>query len=915
MLVACHSNQAVIPYYNSIEPSEVGIDFKHFNGHVDRFKYPEIMGAGVAAFDYDLDGDLDLYFVQSGINNESDQMYKSLLTETGKLSFLNVTKKLKLKQTSYGIGVSIGDYDNDGYPDIYLSNWQNNTLLKNHNGDYFEDVTVKTNSAGGDKFSVISAFADLNSDGWLDIVSLNNIKYNKEFEPQCQMQTGMDYCGPSSYRHDKNIIFQNNAGFFSRVSEQQSYLIQPLPSLALAIFDANQDGAPDIYIANDEKVNTLWVNEGGFQFNEQGLLSGLAVNAMAKVEASMGIAIGDIDNNGLLDLYLTHMWQETNTLYMQNGPSLFTDLTSKYSLAQSSFLHTGFGTQFLDFENDGDLDIVIANGSVMRTKTNDYKTAYSEVNLFYENLGDHFKQLDNTTSLSHNHKKNSRGLVRADLDNDGDSDIVISNNNDIPEIYLNQQTFNNNWIGYVATNELEHLQENIESQVLYEDKVIASIQTRTGSYASSSDPRVLLGLGGYSGDIEVIVRWNKFTFEKFRLTPNRYHKLIKGKGEVAVSWVNIEGQLIKDISSDKEKFTLSITDLLNEPISEITKKHIRQLMDNKLELDLCYSVQSYEFINEASLCYAKYFATNTTIDSDTLYLAALNEINKFDYQLAMDYLDQASLINQNDNWYFCYRKVQVYLLGNELGRAESLLKKCMSIDENAYNYKLWGDILFAQKKYKSAFKQYRQALILEPNANHLYYQLAESLKHFETQEMEELALSKAGIRKLVLADPVQNKLVSYNHDPDFHYEKSLLANLNENFPSALYAMQRAFELAPEDEKIYKNYALLLAKNNQIEKALQVLSSKLTFFLEAETYLTYGSLLSNSNNVTQAQSIYLKGLEKFPNNMNLLTNLANNFLRLNQLQQAQENYKKILIFEPTNENALNGLKVINKKLID
>ncbi|MFK8010934.1 MAG: FG-GAP-like repeat-containing protein [Marinicellaceae bacterium] len=907
LLYSCYKDKNNQVLFSLLKNNELGIDFIHNNGHIKKYRYPEIMGAGIATIDYDLDGDLDLYFVQSEINL-SDQLYKSLLKEEGVLRFVNVTEELNLNQTDYGIGAAIGDYNNDGYPDIFLSNWKSNKLLENVNGQFFKDISLNANIPQNNDLSIMSVFSDLNNDGWQDLVSINNINYFEDHEPQCTMFQGSDYCGPASYSYLQNNILQNQSGVFESVPETHSDVNLNLPSLVLTVFDVNEDGLSDFYIGNDEKVNSLWINKGLFQFKEEGLLSGLAVNSMARAEASMGISVGDINSDGMLDFYLTHMWQETNTLYIQNSPGQFADETNQYFNDRPSYNYTGFGTAFIDFENDGDLDIIVANGSIMRNSEGNY----NEINSFYENTGNQYNTLTNDSILSSNPNYSSRGLITADLDNDGDEDIIISNNNAAPEIYINESHHKNNWIGYTAFNELGRLQENVESIAEYNDKTIRNIQSRSGSYASSSDPRVLMGLGRHDNVVKVTIRWNKNEFEEYELVPNQYHDLIKGNGISVLSWPKFKSVLKIDGEKNNNQLSIAINQLLASSISKATNEHINALFTDKSNIDteLCFSLQSYELINEASFCYAEYFNQNNNVESDIYYLAAINEVNKFNYNQSHDYFDLA-IKQQPDNWLYCFRKTQAYFNSNQYDQARKQLSHCEKFKENSNNDKLSGDIFLAQKQYKNAFQAYREVLKKQPSANNVYYQMGESLKHFQSEELVNMALTKAGKRKLKIKDTISSQLVKYNKDPEFHYEKALLANINQDFESAINAMGRAYELGPSNEKIFRNYALLLNQVNLLNQALRVFIKHEAELSEAESFIAYGKLLTKLNQLDKAQIVYLNGLSRHSKNVALLTNLANNYLRMNELEFSELNYKKILEIEADNLNAKKGLDQIKK----
>jgi tetratricopeptide (TPR) repeat protein len=905
-LNGCNTDSTAKIQFEVVNPESIGIDFIHNNDHKQQFKYPQIMSAGVAVLDYDLDGDLDIYFNQAA-PAQSDQLYKSLYIETGTLTFSNVTKQLGIEQHTFGMGVSIGDYNNDTYPDILLSNVGHNVLLKNKQGLGFEDVSVETGLNNESKLSIVAAFVDLNQDQWLDIVTVNAIKYDSDNEPQCQQLMGPDYCGPNSHEFEANSIYYNDKTYFKLLTSNRTQLTNKSPSLGITTFDANQDGLTDIYIANDTKANTLWINNGDFKFSESAISSGVALNSMAKTEASMGIAIGDMDNNGLLDLFLSHMWQETNTLYTQSDRQRFEDRTMVYKLAASSRQHTGFGTTFMDFDNDGDLDLAVANGGIMRSKENQY----AETNLFYENIGTEFSVLNNSEILSHDHRNNSRGLIRADLDNDGDSDIIIANNNSKPEIYINQTTSNNNWLGYVAVDENDLIAENTESIVKYGEKSVHNIQTRNGSYASSADPRVLMGLGQYNSEIQVTIRWSQDSFEKFVLQANKYHRLQKGQGLRSTPWANINAKDNRTSTEQRPDFVEIIDTLLAaEHLSAAQKSHLSSLRSNKVTLEMCYSLQSYELNNEASLCYQHYFDTDETFTGDTYYLAAINDINRFSYQLAESYLDKAIELNPKQ-WLYCIRKTQLLYIKQQYNKADIHLSICKKLKDHIFNEKIQADIFLAKKQYKKAFNAYRTVLKDQPQANNLYHKLAAALEHFQSQNLVDLALKKAGQRKLLLPDPILSHLIFYNKDAEFHYKKSILVN-NTDPKAALVAMKRAYELQTNSEKIYRNLALLLVNNKQLAQAQGVLLAHINDFTLAETFLVYGSVLTQLRNMKKAQDIYKQGLVLHPNNIDLLTNIGNNHLRQKEYGAASNYYNMILIIDQNNNNAKLGLKLIQEQ---
>ena len=488
-----------------------GIHFTHTNGATNAFHLPETLGAGGAFLDYDNDGHLDLYLV----NSVAPSM---LFRNKGDGTFTDVTASAKVdNQGSYGHGVACADYNNDGYVDIYVTNFGANRLYHNNGDQTFTDVTIQA-GVGDLRWSSSATFFDYNSDGYLDLYVVNYVNYRLDVaSPICfespvfgTIEKVRGYCHPKHFEGAPDRLYRNNGdGTFTDATDTANirdpggmFLGKGLGVVA-ADFDA--DGNPDIYVANDDTPNYLFYNKGDGTFAEIAILTGCAYSADGVAQAGMGVDAADYNGDGFLDLFVTNFSYETNTLYRNNGDGTFTDVSYKARLGEESYLLLGFGTGFFDPDNDGYLDIFVANGHIFPNveRTTDV-LSYKQPNQFFQNRGDNTfveMRFEGRDAVS-------RGTLFGDYDNDGDTDLLITQLNDKVTLLRNESHTSNNYLRLKLIGTRSN-RDGIGARVT----LTLGAESRTRevhrgySYLSSNDPRLLFGLGERTVVDKLQIRW------------------------------------------------------------------------------------------------------------------------------------------------------------------------------------------------------------------------------------------------------------------------------------------------------------------------------------------------------------------------------------------------------------------------
>jgi hypothetical protein len=506
---------------------ESGLRFQHFTGATGQYYLPEIMGSGVALFDYDGDGDLDVFLVQGTIlepgktasdarfplpafSRSGNRLFRNMLKETGKLQFEDVTEQAGLSRVGYGMGVAVGDYNNDGHPDLYVTNFGGNILYRNNGNGTFTDVTREAGVESGG-WSASAAFVDYDKDGYLDLYVTRYLDFTIKGNKECFSPAGeRDYCAPAAYKPVLHRLFRNlGNGKFQDVTESAGIAAAGGPGLGVVCADFNGDGWPDIYVANDGAPNLLWLNNGNGTFRESALLSGAAYSADGVARAGMGVTAGDFDGSANESILVTNLSREGATLYRNNGRGEFTDATLEFRLYQPTYLYTGFGVQWFDYDNDGRPDLFITNGAVtMMELLRGTPYPFNQKNLLLHNESTRFRDASSAAGPPFQLSEVGRGAAFGDIDNDGGIDIVISNNNGPARLLLNQTAPRGHWLE-VRLQGVKCNRDGIGARVAVQMKGQKPLWGRAhtdGSYLSASDVRVHFGLG-QSTEAQVLVEW------------------------------------------------------------------------------------------------------------------------------------------------------------------------------------------------------------------------------------------------------------------------------------------------------------------------------------------------------------------------------------------------------------------------
>jgi hypothetical protein len=515
---------------------QAGLNFRHLNGATGQHYMPEIMGSGVALFDFDNDGDLDVFLSQGMQLNRKgkllfppaagwkpgNRLFRNLHSETGELRFVDVTEKAGVGQISYSMGVAVGDYDNDGLLDLYVTSFGSNVLYHNNGDGTFRDVTREA-GVEDTHWSTSAAFVDIDGDGWLDLFVCNYVDFTVEGNRSCFSPAGEpDYCTPKMYHAVPSRLFRNlGNGKFEDITEASGINASYGPALGVVCADFNGDGRQDIYVANDTAANCLWLNQGDGTFRDVALDMGVAYNLDGLAKAGMGVALADVENDGSQVLLVTNLTREGVTVFRGDARGQFDDATSDFRLLQPTFGYTGFGTGWFDYDNDGWLDLFIANGAVTIVGSDQpgaFPYAQRSQVFHNEGRGKGFRDVSRLAGPPFQSAQVSRGVAFGDIDNDGAIDIVVNDNNGPVRLLRNQMGRRGHWlIVKLESDGTNRYAVGAGVTVLRRDQGPLRRRVNTdSSYLSASDIRVHFGLGNRPDIEAVVVHWPGGSRERFQ---------------------------------------------------------------------------------------------------------------------------------------------------------------------------------------------------------------------------------------------------------------------------------------------------------------------------------------------------------------------------------------------------------------
>jgi hypothetical protein len=525
-----------------------GLHFVHENAVSGQWYMPEIIGAGAALFDFDNDGDLDVYLVQGGPleagarPRAGNRLFRNDGVREGRPHFTDVTRGSGATIGTVGMGVAVADVDGDNWLDLFVTSFGANTLLHNNGDGTFTDVT-ETAAVNDPRWNTSAAFLDYDRDGDQDLFVATYVAFTVAGNKICTDSAGArDYCPPGAYPPVPARLYRNDGGLrFTDVTEASGVARAYGAGLGVVVDDFNGDGWPDIYVANDATPNQLWINRHDGTFEDQGLLSGTAFNAAGRPEGSMGIAAGDVENDGDDDMFITNILAESHVVYMNDGHGNFEDARVRTGLGEQTAEMTGFGTGWLDYDHDGLLDLFITNGAVniverLRGQPVPYRMRDQ---LFHNEGGARFREVSSAEAGPSFEKLDvGRGAAFGDVDNDGDVDILATYNGAPARLLLNQTNQpgapgSNHWLLVALSSDKgDRRGSGARVGIVRGDQPVLWRRARSdGSYLSASDLRVHFGLGTNPRVDSVIVEWPDATRETFTgIQPDRIVTLRRGAG-------------------------------------------------------------------------------------------------------------------------------------------------------------------------------------------------------------------------------------------------------------------------------------------------------------------------------------------------------------------------------------------------
>jgi len=526
--------------FEQVPPAISGISWKHVNGRSPSYYLPETTGAGCAFLDFDNDGWMDIYLVNSGrcdFYEPNPPLRNALYRNNRDGTFADVTEKAGVRGGGYGMGAAVGDYDGDGYPDLFLSQYGRSILYHNNGNGTFTDITEKAGIAVVG-WASSAVWFDYDNDGKLDLFVCRFVDFDKSKNKLCGNEQAGErfYCIPRVYHPARSWLLHNNGdGTFTDVSQESGIAKVLGKAWGVVATDINNDGLMDLFVANDTLPNFLFLNRGHGKFEEIGLESGVAFSQDGQARSGMGVDSADFDQDGWQDLFVTNVDQEMYSIYHNRHDGSFDDLAGPLGIGATTRLMSGWGVKFFDFDNDGNVDLFIANGHPDdKIEVHSNRVTYKEPLLVFRNAGKTFENVSASAGSVFSETFAARGLAVGDFNNDGAVDVLVAVNDGAPVLLKNVAAQGNHWLGVRLVGKKAN-PDGIGARIIWQagDQKRSRLKTGGGSFLSSHDPREVLGIGSRTKIESLEIRWPQPSgkVETFTELPiDRYVTIVEGSG-------------------------------------------------------------------------------------------------------------------------------------------------------------------------------------------------------------------------------------------------------------------------------------------------------------------------------------------------------------------------------------------------
>ena len=948
--------------------AEAGIDFVHTSGRSGRKYGVETIGSGAAFFDYDLDGWMDLYVVNGAKlpGYISQEIPKNALYRNEGGSFLAVGEELGVADEGYGMGVSAGDYDNDGDADLFVANFGRNKLFRNEGQAAswrYRDITEATRLGADEHWSTGSSFVDYDLDGDLDLYVANYLQYvfeEGELDGEGDLRWPRRHLAPTEYPGQRDFLYRNDGGEnFADVTAAVGLLNLECRELGAVFFDCDLDGDPDLFQGNDATPNFLFRNDDG-RFAEVGLFAGVAYNEGGKPEGTMGVDVADMDGDGSLDLVMTNFQLESNTLYRNQGDGLFKDVSMEAGIAATSLDRLAFGINFLDADLDGDPDLYVVNGHIDEDIDRfDPQASYVQPDQFYINDGrGRFAEIGAAAGLDLTRDLVGRGSAVADYDNDGDPDLFVVNSAARAVLLRNETRAPGNWLALALEGRVSN-RDGYGARVMVhvDGRILVAERRSAASYLSQNDARIFFGLGRSEVAERVEIAWpSGIRQELSAVRGGQVLKVVEPDAGVpsrAAGVVSEETESADGEDGDLVRFwreaplvlpqkTRVSLPPLERSLSALQADIERRPEVAALHVELATALARQRRYTEAEARYRRALAIDEHLSSAWIGLGRLYA-DRGDLGQAVEALEEAIALDP-------MLAEPHYLMGNirlrqqRLAQAVPLYERAIELEPGHLQaYFNLGGLHLRQTDYGPALDVLRRGLVALPQNVELMFQLARV--HFAQAQYAVALEVLAGV---VAAEPARveaHELIAQIHlaleDPAEAHE-ALRQGLRADSTSAVLQarlgilllqqgvvdeavrrLQRALYAAPDRSEVYYNLGQALSRRGQEARgrklldyfrALQREHQKLLDYKtavvlnpnDADAYYNLGAVYARIGRYRAASQAYQAVLIIAPDHLNARNNLGNIYLRRRELGKAIAAYREVLRRDPDYARAHHNL---------